>query len=376
MSEPVAEKKEAPPPKAPALPELLELSLTALVNAPGVFARLEARPAPGPGAIFAAALFWGGLFFALNLVQIALSNPALLQSYPAWQIGAVGLLGLGAWASLYLLASSLLYGLGRGLGSAGDFDRALLVAAVALAAAPVQALSRLLPAAWFVPALLAAWIAACGLAALFKADAWAARGVCAVLAAAVLGLQYGTGLMVDKYSAAAQMAAVAAQAAPTADQMAELQRQMQPGPAAAAQGRAAGPPAGAPAGASGRDLLRGPGGEETAAAAPTELQQMQQMTAQGDAMNKSMVGMLESISPMLNNPAITKNMTPQAKADFDELNKMLQELKSGIASNTITTPQEQQAKMLKIQQLVMRMLSTGLVMPKPGLAPPPQGTKK
>ena len=249
MSEPVAEKKEAPPPKAPALPELLELSLTALVNAPGVFARLEARPAPGPGAIFAAALFWGGLFFALNLVQIALSNPALLQSYPAWQIGAVGLLGLGAWASLYLLASSLLYGLGRGLGSAGDFDRALLVAAVALAAAPVQALSRLLPAAWFVPALLAAWIAACGLAALFKADAWAARGVCAVLAAAVLGLQYGTGLMVDKYSAAAQMAAVAAQAAPTADQMAELQRQMQQVQAAAAQGPAAGaPPRGAPGG--------------------------------------------------------------------------------------------------------------------------------
>lgn len=372
MSEPVAEKKEAPPPKAPAVPELLELSLTALVNAPGVFARLEARPAPGPGAVFTAALFWGALFFALNLVRIALANPALLQSYPAWQIGAVGLLGLGAWASLYLLASSLLYGLGRGLGSAGDFDRALLVAAVALSAAPAQALSRLVPGAWFVPTLLAAWIAACGLATLFKADTWAAGGACAVLAAAVLGLQYGTGLMVDRYSAAAQMAAVAAQAAPTEDQMAELQRQMQQVQAAAAQA----PAAGAPAGASGLDLLRGPAGEETAAAEPTEMQKVQQMTAQGDAMNKSMVGMLESISPMLSNPAITKNMNPQQKADFDELNRMLQELKTGIASNTITTPQEQQAKMMKIQQLVMRMLSTGLVMPKPGLAPPPQGTKK
>lgn len=372
MSEPVAEKKEAPPPKAPTLPELLELSLTALVNAPGVFARLEARPSPGPGSIFAAALFWGGLFFVLNLVQIALANPALLQAYPAWQIGAVGLLGLGAWASLYLLASSLLYGLGRGLGSAGDFDRALLVAAVALSAAPVQALSRLVPGAWFVPALLAAWMAACGLASLFKADAWAARGVCAVLAAAVLGLQYGAGMMVDKYFGAAQMAAVAAQTAPTEDQMAELQRQMQQVQAAAAQT----PAAGASAGASGLDLLRGPAGEETVAAGPTEAQQMRQMTAQGEAMNKSMVGMLESIAPMLSNPAITRNMNPQQKADFDELNKMLQELKTGIAANTITTPQEQQAKMLKIQQLVMRVMSTGLAMPKPGLAQPPQGTKK
>jgi hypothetical protein len=138
---------------------------------------------------------------------------------------------------------------------------------------------------------------------------------------------------------------------------------------------AVGTPA-APAGASGLDLLRGPAGEETPAAEPTEMQKVQQMTAQGDAINKSMVGMLESISPMLSNPAITKGMNPQQKADFDELNKMLQDLKTGIASNTITTPQEQQAKMLKIQQLVMRMLSTGLAMPKPGLAPPPQGTKK
>lgn len=372
MSEPAAEKKEAPPPPAPAIPELLELSLTALVNAPGVFAKLAARPAAGPGAAFAAALFWGALFFALNLVKIALSNPDLLRSYPAWQIGAVGLLALGAWASLYLLASSLLYGLGRALGSAGDFDRALLVAAVALAAAPVQALTQWFPSAWVAPALLAAWIAACGLASLFQANAWAARGACAALAAAVLGLQYGTGLLVEKYSAAAQMAAVAAQAAPTEDQMAELQRQMQQVQAAAAQA----PEAGAPAGASGLDLLRGPGGEEAPAAVPDEMQKVQQMTAQGDAMNKSMVGMLESIAPMLSNPAITRNMTPQQKADFDELNEMLRDLKSGIASNTITTPQEQQAKMQKIQQLVMRMLSSGLAMPKPGPAPPPQGTKK
>lgn len=375
MSEPAAEKKDAPPPRPPSLGELLELSLTALVNAPGVFARLEARPAPGPGAIFAAALFWGVLFFALNLVRLALPNPALLQSYPGWQIGVVGLLGLGAWASLYLLASSLLYGLGRGLGSAGDFDRALLVAAVALAAAPVQALAPLLPGAWVAPAILAAWIAACGLSALFKASPWPARGVCAALAAVVLAVQHGAGLMADKYAAAARLAAVAAQEAPGAEQLEDLQRQMLQAQAIAA-GAAAGTAAGdsPQASRSSLDLLRGPAGEEAPAAAPSQAQQLAQMSAQGDALNKSIAGMLDSIAPMLNNPAITQNMSPQQKADYAELKKMMADMRTSMAENTLTSPQEQQARMMKIQQLVMRMVSAGMTMPKAPPAAP--GEKK
>lgn len=369
MSEPAAEKKDAPPPRAPGLGELLELSLTALLNAPGVFAKLEARPAPGPGASFLAALAWGALFFALNLTHVALSSPAVLRAYPPWQVGVAGLLGLGAWASLYLLASSLVYGLGRALGSAGDFDRALLVAAVALSAAPVQAVSRFVPAAWVAPPLLAAWIAACGLNALFKASPWTARGACAALAAAVLGLQYGAGVLVERYSPSARMAAAAAQAAPSLDQIAELQRQMRQVEAAVAEAA----PAGAP-GASGLDLLRGPAGEEAPAEAPDRRQQLARMSAQGDAVNKGMAGMLDSITPLLDNPAITQNMGPQQKADYVELKKMIEDMKTGLKADSITSPQEQQAQMMKIQQLVMRLMSSGLTMPK--AAPPARAEKR
>lgn len=368
MSEPAVEKMEAP--AAPGFGELLELSLTALVNAPGVFAKLDARPAPGPGAAAAAALAWGGLFFALNLVHVALSSPAFLQSYPAWQLAAVGAAGLGAWASLYLLGSSLLYGLGRALGSAGDFDRALLVAAFALAAAPVHALARWVPAAWPVPVLLAAWIAASGLGVMFKANPWAARGVCAALAAAVLGVQYGAGLVVDKYSDAARMAASAALAAPDAEQLADLQKQMQQVQELALQTSALAAPQGSgSSGGSSLDLLRGPAGEEAPEARPTEVQQLAQLKAQGDAANRGMVAMLDSITPMLNNPAITQNMGPQQKADYVELTKMIQQLKEDAAANTITSPQEQQAKMMKIQGLVMRMMSAGIAMPRPQATP-------
>jgi hypothetical protein len=92
-------------------------------------------------------------------------------------------------------------------------------------------------------------------------------------------------------------------------------------------------------------------------------------------MNKSALGMLNAMAPMLNNPMITKNMTPQQKADFNELQTMIADLKSGIASNTITTAQDQQAKMMKIQQLLMRMMSAGMAMPKLQPAPAAEAKK-
>ncbi|MDD5303426.1 MAG: Yip1 family protein [Elusimicrobia bacterium] len=368
MSDP--EKDKEPAPAAPKLGELFELAATALFNAPGVFARLEARPAPGPGAAFLMALAWGVLFIALNLMHATIANPAALRAYAPWQIGAVGFFGLGLWTALYLLGASLVYGLGRALGSAGDFDRALLVAAITLAAAPAQALCSWFPMAWAAPTVVAAWMLACGLSAMFKADPWAARGVCAALAAGVLGLQYGAGLVVEKYSAGAQLAAVAAQSAPSASQLAELQQQMQQIQTAVEEAPKANPP-----GPSSLDLLRGPAAEEAPPAGPTDMQQIAKINASGDAMNKSMVTMLDSMAPMLNNPLITKNMTLQQKSDYNELKTMLSDLKAGIASNTITSPQEQQAKMLKIQQLVMRMMSAGMTMPPPQAAPAPGARK-
>lgn len=377
MSEPELPKaNQQPAPVAPKLGELFELSLTALVNAPGAFVRLSERPAPGPGASLLAALAWGASFFALNLIRVALAYPAELQAYAPWKIGAVFLAALGVWTALYLLASSLIYGLGRALGSAGDFDRALLVAAITLATAPLQALCAWLPMVWAAPALIAAWMLACGLSTQFKAAPWAARGVCAVLAAGALALQYGAGLLVETYAAPARLAAAAAQSAPSADQLADLQKQMQMVQALAVEAQANAQDGQTPQGDSAApnrsslDLLRGPSDSPPAnQPGPTDMQRLDQMGSSGDAMNKSVIGMLDSIGPMLNNPLITKNMTPSQKADYAELTKLIADLKTGMAANTITSPQQQQEKMMKIQSLVMRMMSAGIQMPKQNPAP-------
>lgn len=355
-----AEKKEAPAPKAPGVGELLELSLQALVNAPGVFHGLAERPAPAPGASAAAALAWGAAFFALNLVHLGLSYPKMLQAYPPWMVVAVFLCGLGVWIALFLLGSSLVYGAGRALGAGGDFDRALLVSAVALAAAPIQALCSFFPMAWTVPALLAAWILASGLCSQFKTDPWAARGVCAALAAAALGLQFVTGILVERYAAPARLAASAVKGAPSPEQLNDLQKQLEQMQTLTEQAQAG---VAAPPSQSGLDLLSGPAGTRQAPAAPTQREQLAAMSAQGDAMNRSVLAMLNSVEPMLNNPAITQNMTQLQKSEFNELKQHLAQLKADIASGKITTPAEQQAKMLRIQGLVMRMMSAGLSAP-------------
>ncbi len=339
MSDPAPEKKEAPSP--PPLGELFELSLTSLVNAPGVFARLAARPAPRPAAALLVALAWGAVFFALNLIHAVIANPAALQAYAPRSIAAVGFVALGAWTVLYLLGASFVYGLGRALGGAGNFDRALLLAAIMLAAAPVQALCAWFPTAWVLPTFIAAWTLACGLNALFQANLWIARGVCALLAAGVLALQYGAGLVVEKYSAAARLAAIAAQSAPSAQQLIELQQQMQQ-----VQNPQPGP--------SSLDLLRGPGDLDAPPAGP-----LPPMGSAGDAMNKSVVNMLDAMTPMLDNPAITQNMTPQQKADYTELKQMIQDMKKTMTENTASSPQERQTQMIKIQQLMMRMMNAG-----------------
>lgn len=388
MSEPTTDKTDAPAPQPPGdspkanppkLGELFELALTALINAPGVFAKLEARPAPGPGTSFLVALAWGAAFFALNLLHVTIANPAALQAYPPKQVGIVVLLGFGVWTAMCLLGSSFVYGIGRMLGSAGDFDRALLITAVTLAAAPVQALCTWFPMAWVVPAVLAAWIFACGLSTQFKTDPWAARGVCAVLAAGVLALQYAAGQVVEKYAATAQLAAVAVQGASTASQLAELQQQMQQVQTAASQmpqvgnsPQADSPQADSPqANRSGLDLLHGPEPASTPPGGPTKREQLSQMSASGDALNNSMITMLDSMAPLLNNPAITKNMSLQQKADYTELRRMIADMKTEIIENKITSPQEQQAKMQKIQQLMMRMMSAGMTKPTPQTAPAP-----
>ncbi|UPT72671.1 MAG: hypothetical protein M0D55_12015 [Elusimicrobiota bacterium] len=357
-------KPDAPPPAPPGASVLLEQGLIALVDAPGAFARLAARPAPSPGTSILAGLAWGLAFFGLNAAHAVASGAAArFAGFPAWQFAAVGALALAAWASLLLLGAAVLYALGRALaGTSSDFDRALEVAAVAAAAGVLQAAAAFVPVLWFLPAAAAAWIVSCGLIALSGAGAAGARAACALLAGLALGAQYAAGL------ALAGAAARLPEGPASMEAVADVQKQLEGMQEIVTQADATA----AATGASGLDLLRGPGGEEPGERELTLAERramVENMSAQGDAMNKSVLGMLDSLAPMLQSAASSKNLTPQQKADFAQLTKSMNVMRESLASGKPMTAQQHADQMMKIQEMSMRLMTAGLTAPPAAAAP-------
>jgi len=369
MTEPAPAAKPAPPaPKAPGFGELFEQSLIAPFS-PGVFRAAAARPAPSFGAAGGLALAAGAAALAVNLAHAVVESPDLLTRFPPPLVAAVGAAAFGLYASVQLLLAVMLYGLGNALGGKGDFDRGLQAAAMLSVLWPVQMLCGWFPLAWVLPAALGAWIAACALEGLFGAKPAAARALCAVLAGAAIGLQAVGRVVADR---ARQAYAVSRALAPVADANAELAKQMA---ALQQQAAASAMPAansGAPTAAatSGLDLLKGPVDVDAGAASQGAPPPPEVVLDQAKGMQTSAVGMLDAMAPMLNNPAITKNMNPQQKADMKELQDMMADLKDQIKTGRRVSDPAFAQKMAKIQQLSMRMMAAGMMAP-PGAAPAP-----
>ncbi|MEK7388984.1 MAG: hypothetical protein AAB036_04745 [Elusimicrobiota bacterium] len=332
----------------PSLAELFRYSMRALVDAPGTFAALGLRPPPRRSFLFLLALSWGASFFLLNLARLLPTQPALWTGASPWQLAATALCGLVLWMGLWLLAAALLHGLGRMLGAAGHFDRALLLAAFVALAAPVLGISAWFSHSLIVPALLAAQIASCGLHALFAAGAWPARAVCALLAAAAVAVQMAA---TERLHRSVPAAALAEAANELGGGLRAIDLDIAQLPNASSNGSADG--------RSGLDLLRSPSD-----ASPTEIadqnEQLQRAVAEGADMNRSVVAMLDSLGPIIKNSVAGRDMTPRQRADFAELTKMIDKLKKTVASGHRVTPDEQREQMLKIQELTMRMMSSGL----------------
>lgn len=352
MSEPAAL------PAPPGLMELWEQSLIAVVD-PSVLRRAAARPAPSFGSAAGVALLSGTAALAVALAHAFVSNPVFLQQLPSPAITtAVGMAGLGVYASLFLLLSVALYGAGNALGGKGEFERGLQAAAMISALAPLQMLCGWFPSAWIVPALIAGWVAAGALEGLFNANRGPARAVCAVLTAGALGLQFVGRTFVDRtrdaYAATQAMTSVetarvtgiaALQAAGAAAQAGE-------GPASAGL-----PPQPA---ASGLDLLRGGPSEDGEAAGPeTSPAAATAANTAAQAMQASAAGMLDALTPMLNMLTTSKNLRPEQKTDIKELQGLMQDLKTDMAARKKMDNAVFQAKMRRYQVLLMKVMSYG-----------------
>ena len=359
----------APAPRAPGFFELFEQSLEAIVD-PSVFRRAAERPAPSFGAAAGLALAAGAAALAVNLVHAFISSPGLLGRFSPAVQAAVGVAALGFYSCLMLLLAAALYGIGRGFGGKGEFDRGLQAAAMISVLAPVQMLCNWFPIAWIVPALLAAWVAAGALEGLFNARPGPARALCALLAAAAIGLQAAGRALTDRAIAVyGETQAVKTALIPEPNGLVS----MAAGPPHAENAAAAA--VSAPVATSGLDLLRGgpPEGEagvesqQPAPSAPAQGVSSPAMAANMQAMQANAAGMLDALTPMLNMLQKSSKMGPQQKADVKELQGLMQELKTQMVSGKKMDDSAFKEKMSRYQSLLMKVMAYSA--PAPSAAP-------
>lgn len=355
-----------PAPRAPGLGELFEQSLTAAFD-PSVFRRAALRPPPSFGSVAGLALASGGAALAIGLAHAFVATPGFLRPFSPPVVAAVAVAGVGLYSSLLLLLAVALYGVGNGAGGKGEFERGLQAAAMISALAPLQMMCGWFPAAWPVPALLAAWVAAGSLEGLFNANRGPVRAVCALLAAGAIGLQFVGRTFVDRtrdaYSAAQAVQESAAANAELARSVSALAQQA--GDASGAAVFPQGPVSAAPA-TSGLDLLRGGPAEGDEASSPqtsplaapaTQAAPPPGIDAAARAMQTSAAGMLDALTPMINMLTTSKSLRPEQQADIKELQGLMRELKTDMASNKKMDNAVFQDKMRRYQSLLMRVMA-------------------
>ncbi|MBI3566261.1 MAG: hypothetical protein HY079_13780 [Elusimicrobia bacterium] len=370
--------KAAPPPAPPGAGELLESALAGLAG-PAAFRALAARPAPSTATAGAFALSAGAASLAVGLAHAVVESPGLLGRFSPPMIAAVAVAALGLYGSVTLLLAVMLYGLGNALGGKGDFDRGLQAAAMMSVLWPAQMMCNWFPLAWVLPSALAAWLAANALEGLFAAKPWTARTVCAVLGAGALAMITIARVVGER---AAESAAAAQAMTQAAASEADLARQLQTVAARMQALPDAGPPSGGPGTAarpatSGLDLLRG--GEEGQAAAPEPAAPAAQaaqavQAAQGAQTNAS--GMLDSLAPLLDNPAMSKNLTAAQKAEMQELQAVMADLRAQMASGHSLSNADYAKKMQRLQALTMAMMAAAAAQTAPAAPPTPAPEKK
>jgi hypothetical protein len=388
MTEPSPAPQQTPTaaPRAPGLVETMESSLQALVDH-SVFRRAAGRPAPSFGVSIGFALAAGSASVAVNLAHALVSNPALLQTFSPAVLAAAGLAALCLYTSALLLLSVMLYGMGKTLGGTGDFERGLQAASMLSVLGPIQMLCNWFPVAWVLPALLAGWAAAGALEGLFGARRGPARTLCAILAAAVVGLQF-LGRTVaerarDAYAAAQMMtnapgAGVGLMEAPPA-----LPQQA---PDSASSAMTPVSPSSPPP-ISSLDLLRGnpepdaagpvAAGPPPGPGAPPQVSpgtSPDSLTETADKMQANAAAMLAALSPMLDMLSMNKNLTPAQKASMKEAKALMSDLRDQLSSKTPMDNATFARKMARYQQLMSGAMAGGLT-PSAGAPAPAPGAK-
>lgn len=367
------------PPRAQSLGRLLEETLTAPVRPFGLFGELAREKPPGYALLLANALIFAVLMFAVNLVSVAVSQPAALARYNAPLAAVVAAVGLTLAALGGFAAAGLLHLAALLCGGGASFARSYQAVSMSSGIALLWALLGHLPAGWALTLAWGAFVACAAVERLHAAPALRARAVFAGLATVALLGAWSVKLAAERFLAPYRMMAEQARGIrdiqqtiqriqpvegsnPAQETSAQAQQRLfeQLHQLQMAQPESKTADTAAPS-RSGLDLIQQQGLPPEAAAPQVNARQLQEV-------NKAAAGMVQSVLPLLNNPALTKGMPPEQAKQLEGLTQMLQELQGNLQSGKPMTPEQQRRLMQQYQQAMIRLLAqppTPVPRPKP-----------
>ncbi|HBT62068.1 MAG TPA: hypothetical protein DEB40_10035 [Elusimicrobia bacterium] len=341
---------------------MLEDALTAPLRAGTVFGALAERPAPGYDVMIPSLLVFCASAFAADFMRSAYAFPTLVRFSPAGlALTAAATLAITVPASF--VAAGLLHAFMLLAGGTGDFKRSYQACALLSIAMPLQAMLGWFDTAWILPALLAAYLAVEAARTLHRAPPARAAAVFGVLAALTLG---GEWFARQQLARAALMLKEEPNIEQLAASTAEFNRQMQQLQGMSPSSKpATGPnPDSSPAQdpglgnitpgdnprTSGLDLLYAPG---TGAGPETP----RDVSIQAHAVEQTAANMMVPVLSMLNNPQLTKGMSPEQAQQTRELAAMVSQMQSTLSTGQRLTPQQQAAMTRKMQAMVLQLMS-------------------
>ncbi|MBI5884372.1 MAG: YIP1 family protein [Elusimicrobia bacterium] len=392
MTEPVSEDlagaKNRPAPvlqPAPGLASLLGQSLAALLRGPAVFAQAAAAETPPLWAM------------AANILVFAAAGQGailVLRSAGTTRTGeAVGLALFHAGAAAAALAGSFVFALivdviARISDSDADYLRSYQIVSLSSGAAVAGTAAYALPVLWFIPTAWAAFLIGIGIQKLHRARPYRAWTIVGVLAAAALGgqwfgmLQYRA-VMEQTRAAGAVMSEMQRFRAELEKALPALQEDgLLPVPPSLPTGQRLDAVSGGQGGEVAQPPIAAPGKNPFLSpealvlppgdAAPTDQPAPAFDPRQSQALMNSSMGIIRSMLPMLNNPQLTKNMSPAQAQQFREIVRTIEGLDRNAAQGKTPTD----ADLMKLLQAFMSLQAQPMTRPAPGAPGPAGGQRK
>ncbi|MBI3552861.1 MAG: hypothetical protein HY077_10115 [Elusimicrobia bacterium] len=379
--QPAAQPPATPPPAPAGFLQLVEDTLTAPFGLGTVFVRHAKAAAPGYPALVANTAVYAAAFLALNILRARLMFPDAAGRYSAEHLALAGTLGLLLLVPLSFVWAGALHALARASGGAGDYRRSYQALSLLSLFWPVMAAANAARYGWVAVLLFWALVASVAVENLHRAPPGQTRAVFGGAALAGIAAIWVVSLQVDKVLAPFLQAQRA---------QAELARELLE--AQAAQRLALDPArAGSPeAVAQAQQLMlqaqqmmqasgvarisTGTAGSSLGLAAlPTAEQAAATLQAMPpEAAHQLATTTLDSVLPLLENPALTKGLPPEQAKQVREMSALVRTLQDNAKSGKPATPQ-QRAQMQQMQQTMLQMMMQN--MQKGGKGPQAQGSQ-